>query len=57
MLPKWFNSNEIPYDKMWKDDILWYPILLKNKLFKAYFLFGDDQESIIKYDLNEVDSL
>merc|ERR1712228_98710 len=28
MKPQWFRFDEIPYDKMCKDDILWLPYLL-----------------------------
>lgn len=28
MKPEWFGFDEIPYDKMWKDDKLWLPWLL-----------------------------
>ena len=28
MRPEWFSFDDIPYDKMWKDDILWLPWLL-----------------------------
>lgn len=27
MRPTWFNIEDIPYDKMWKDDMLWMPYL------------------------------
>ena len=57
MLPQWFDFDKIPYEKMWKDDILWYPMIFKNQLFKAYFLFKDDQETILDYKINEVDVL
>ncbi len=57
MRPEWFDFENIPYDKMWKDDILWYPMLFKDQLFSGYFLFKADQESIVSYDLKQVESL
>lgn len=42
---------------MWKDDRYWFPMLLQDKLFKAYFLFKDDEETIVKYTIDQVDKL
>ena len=44
MKPCWFNIDEIPYDKMWSDDILWLPILLEGYFFHAYFHFDDNKK-------------
>lgn|SRR5487761_722394 len=33
MRPQWFAHAEIPFDKMWKPDSLWYPMLLQGKSF------------------------
>jgi 8-oxo-dGTP diphosphatase/2-hydroxy-dATP diphosphatase len=52
MFPKWFNVREIPYLKMWPDDIYWLPLLLKGKKFKGKFLF-DKNENIIRKELEE----
>ena len=51
--PDWFdmNASSIPFDSMWKDDRLWFSYLLKDQPFHAYFLFGDDEETIIDYVL------
>lgn len=42
MLPKWFNIDEIPYDKMWEDDKIWLPkaIAWEKLEFKFEFLDG-----------------
>jgi hypothetical protein len=54
MLPQWFNAdiNSLPIDKMWKDDQYWLPLLINNKIFDGYFLFANDEETIIKKELN-----
>lgn len=39
MLPKWFDVQNIPFDDMWADDKLWFPLFLSGKKFKGYFLF------------------
>jgi mutator protein MutT len=44
MFPRWFNVNEIPFDKTWPDDKYWFPLFLKDKLFKGLFEFNDKNE-------------
>jgi 8-oxo-dGTP diphosphatase / 2-hydroxy-dATP diphosphatase len=39
MQPRWFKTDEIPYDNMWPDDIFWMPHFLSGKKFKGQFLF------------------
>jgi 8-oxo-dGTP diphosphatase/2-hydroxy-dATP diphosphatase len=47
MRPQWFHIDEIPFDKMWTDDLYWMPLFLKNKKFKGKFVF--DRPSDIEY--------
>jgi 8-oxo-dGTP diphosphatase / 2-hydroxy-dATP diphosphatase len=47
MRPGWFDIDNIPFDKMWSDDIFWLPLLLENKKFKGKFLF--DKPSNTEY--------
>ncbi|MDP3380523.1 MAG: hypothetical protein Q8S84_03130 [bacterium] len=38
--PMWFDIDNIPYDKMWADDIYWLPRVLageKNIEYNFYF--------------------
>lgn len=48
------KRKKIPYKKMWPDDIMWLPKVLKNKKLKCRFTFGendiiiDQQIKIIK---------
>ncbi len=51
MKPVWFNIEDIPYDKMWKDDKYWLPLVLENKILEGKFKFGKDNESIEYMDL------
>lgn len=53
MRPKWFNINEIPYDKMLLDDELWYPLMLEGKSFEGKFYFKGHNE-ILKYYIKEI---
>lgn len=54
MLPKWFNFNELPFEKMWQDDKHWVPQILADKKIKAEFTFGEDNESIIDMKMKEL---
>ena len=47
MRPQWFKIDEIPYDKMWADDIFWLPLLIKGEKFKGEFIF--DKPSSAEY--------
>jgi len=57
MRPKWFQIDDIPYDKMWQDDRLWFPLLLDptGKLFFGHFRFKNSEE-INDYKIQEVSS-
>lgn len=56
MLPQWFAYEDVPFDKMWPDDILWYPHLFAQKKFKAYWLF-EGHDKILKQNLELIDEL
>ena len=55
MEPRWFSVEEIPYDEMWKGDQAWLPLLLDGKKVAGRIVFGEDNESIIEMELQEVD--
>lgn len=42
MRPEWFMESDIPYDRMWPDDIHWLPLLLEGKSILGRFDFSDD---------------
>lgn len=51
MKPKWFDISNIPYDKMWPDDRIWLPKILKGMKLECIFVFDADKrlkESNIK---------
>ncbi len=56
MRPQWFLHNEIPFDKMWPDDVYWMPLMLAGKNFEGKF-FLKDPKTITKYELEEVNNL
>lgn len=43
MRPQWFNLNEIPYENMWSDDILWLPHILQGEKLEADFIFKEGE--------------
>lgn len=42
MKPKWFDSNKIPYERMWEDDRYWLPNLLLGEKFHGEFRFDEN---------------
>jgi hypothetical protein len=54
MKPKWFKFGEIPYKKMWSDDILWIPKVLNGQKIKAHFWF-DEQNQVKKHKILYID--
>lgn len=56
MTPKWFNKRSIPYKKMWSDDHLWFPKVLRGQLVKATFIFKEGDE-VLDFELKTPRSL
>ncbi|XP_037071561.1 7,8-dihydro-8-oxoguanine triphosphatase-like [Pollicipes pollicipes] len=56
MRPAWYQEADIPFDKMWVDDIHWFPFVFERKLFRGRFLF-QGHDTILKHSLQAVDSL
>ncbi|XP_077383573.1 oxidized purine nucleoside triphosphate hydrolase [Festucalex cinctus] len=56
MRPQWFDRNKIPFDQMWADDKLWFPLLLQKRKFVGYFHF-QGHDVILSYKLDEVEEL
>lgn len=42
MKPMWFETNNIPYEKMFEDDKTWLPEILKGNSLNASFVFDKD---------------
>ena len=42
MIPHWFETNKIPYEKMLQDDLLWMPLALEGKKFIGDVKFNKD---------------
>lgn len=56
MRPASFKTNEIPYDRMWADDVSWLPPVLAGNLIKAAFTFNED-ETVQHEDVKMVENL
>lgn len=56
MIPKWFNFKDLPYDAMWPDDRIWYPLMFENKKFRGDVHLSED-EKIVYNSITPVDSL
>ena len=52
MKPQWFKIDKIPFDKMWPDDIYWFPLFLQDKKFTAEFNFQDNK-TLLNYKIHE----
>ena len=52
MRPQWFEHSDIPFESMWPDDPLWFPLLLSKRYFDGYFKF-EGHDKILEYTLTE----
>lgn len=46
MKPEWFDLDNIPYDNMFQDDIIWLPEVLKGNKIRASFSFDKEMNLI-----------
>lgn len=57
MAPQWFGYDSIPYEKMWADDPLWYPLLLQTSAcFRGTFYFVNTH-TLVSHELTQVAGL
>jgi len=56
MAPEWFPEEDLPYEKMWKDDPLWYPLLLLGKKFVGECDF-ENTHDMVRHDVRAVGEL
>ena len=51
--PLWFPLDEIPYERMWEDDHMWLPMLIRGERFQGRWLF--DGDTMLDYELLKED--
>lgn len=47
--PMWVSLDQIPYDRMWEDDRIWLPMLLRGERFQSRWIFDGDR--MLDYEL------
>ncbi|MDB5238153.1 MAG: hydrolase [Candidatus Kaiserbacteria bacterium] len=57
MSPQFFQLDTIPFERMWTDDKEWLPLALAGKKLQARFHFTEDGSTILRRDLQEVNTL
>lgn len=50
-IPRWIDTDDLPYEEMWDDDRYWLPLLLDGQHFRGEFYFDSDGEDVLEYDL------
>jgi RimJ/RimL family protein N-acetyltransferase len=55
MRPEWFAIDSIPFETMWADDALWFPLMLSGKNFEGAFLFRGQTE-VLSHRLVDIPS-
>jgi len=53
MRPAWWEVKDLPYDRMWPDDEIWYPLFLSDRRFAGTVHFTNTT-TIVKHDVREV---
>lgn len=51
MKPQWFSISEIPYHKMWQDDIYWLPKVLAGNKINGKVVFADNNEDVLTVEI------
>jgi 8-oxo-dGTP diphosphatase len=41
-VPVWASLDDIPYDRMWVDDVMWLPLLIDDVAFRGRFVFEEE---------------
>jgi 8-oxo-dGTP diphosphatase len=47
--PLWVELDKIPYERMWEDDEIWIPMMLRGERFQGRWIFDDDK--MLDYEL------
>ena len=47
--PLWVSLDDIPYEKMWEDDAIWLPMMIRGERFQGRWIFDGDK--MVDYEL------
>lgn len=50
MRPRWYQEDSIPFEDMWADDPLWFPLFLSGQNFNGKIVFSDDS-TIVSHEI------
>ncbi|MDF7806710.1 8-oxo-dGTP diphosphatase [Pontiellaceae bacterium B12219] len=42
-VPLWYSIDNLPFERMWQDDHIWFPYMLEGRQFSGRFIFDDDR--------------
>lgn len=54
MNPKWYDTNALPYESMWIDDIHWLPRVIQGEKLQANFHFNKEGDKILDMKIEQV---
>ena len=52
IIPKWFNINALPFDKMWDDDKLWLEHVLRGSNISAELLIDERTSQLLEHNID-----
>ena len=52
-VPLWVSQHDVPFDRMWEDDRLWFPHLLDERPFTAKTVFDGSRLLFWELDVHE----
>lgn len=54
--PVWLDENNLPFDRMFEDDQIWYPYLLAGQKTRASYVYDNDFK-LVSHKIEVVDNL
>ncbi|TAK57196.1 8-oxo-dGTP diphosphatase [Patescibacteria group bacterium] len=54
MKPGWYDTDKLPYEKMWIDDPHWLPLVIAGEIIEAHFIFNQKGEIAGSFEVKKV---